>query len=311
MPLDPQIKALLDQIAGLGAPPIWELTPEQARQSFKAMTAMAGPGEDVFSVEDRTIPGPGGELPVRVYRPVESGPLPVLLFFHGGGFVIGDLDTHDRTCRSLANRAGCLVVAVDYRLAPEHPFPAGVDDARAALAWLAANAAELGADPSRLAIGGDSAGGNISAATTLWAREEGIPLRFQLLIYPAVDMESDAYPSREENCQGYLLDREAQEWFVNHYFGPNPPALTDWRLAPIQAASHADLPPALVVTAEFDPLRDEGAAYVAKLQAAGVPATVSCYEGMIHGFVGLSPFVAAASKAVDECGAALRQALSA
>ena len=147
--------------------------------------------------------------------------------------------------------------------------------------------------------------------TTLWARDEGIPLQFQLLIYPAVDMESDAYPSREENCQGYLLDREAQEWFVNHYFGPNPPELTDWRLAPIQAASHAGLPPALVVTAEFDPLRDEGAAYVAKLEAAGVPAKVSCYEGMIHGFVGLSPFVAAAAKAVDECGAALRQALSA
>jgi acetyl esterase len=310
MPLDPQIKALIDQIASLNAPLLWEMTPGEARNSFRTMALMAGKGEDVASVEDRTIEVPSGPLPVRIYKPTEETPLPVLVFFHGGGFVIGDLDTHDRTCRELANRAGCMVIAVDYRLAPEHRFPDGVVDACTSLEWVARHAAELGGDPQRLAVGGDSAGGNLAAVTTLWAREVGIPLRFQLLFYPAVDMESDEYPSREENSQGYMLDKEAQEWFVGHYFGENPPDLTNWRLAPIRAASHADLPPALIITAEFDPLRDEGAAYARTLEAAGVPATVTCYEGMIHGFVGLSPFVASAHKAVDEAGAALRQALA-
>src|SRR3954454_16600300 len=167
MPLDPQIKALLDQIAALNPPPLWEMTAVDARNSFRTMATMAGKGEAVASVEDRTIDGPAGPIPVRVYRPSDERPLPVLVFFHGGGFVIGDLETHDRTCRSLANRSGCLIVAVDYRLAPEHPFPAGVDDACAALAWVAAHAEELGGDPQRLAVGGDSAGGNLAAVTTL------------------------------------------------------------------------------------------------------------------------------------------------
>jgi acetyl esterase len=288
---------------------LWELTAADARNTFRAMATMAGPGEAVHAVEDRVLPGPAGDLPVRIYHPSDRRPLPVLVFFHGGGFVIGDLETHDRTCRALANRSESIVVAVDYRLAPEHPFPAGVEDACAAVAWVAQHATELGGDPARLAVGGDSAGGNLAAVTTLWARDQGIPLRFQLLIYPAVDMESDAYPSRDENAKGFMLDREAQEWFVTQYFGADPPEMTNWRLAPIRASSHAGLPPALVITAEFDPLRDEGAAYAAKLESAGGAATLSCYDGMIHGFVGLSPFVAAAAKAVDEAGAAARQAL--
>ncbi len=311
MPLDPHTKALLDQMEALGAPPIWKLEVDQARASMNAMVAMMGPGEEVAEVEDRTIDAAGQLLPVRIYRPAEvgAGPAPALVFYHGGGFVIGGLDTHDRDCRALANRGGCVVVSVDYRLAPEHPFPAAVDDAAAALRWIVDHAADLGVDADRLAIGGDSAGGNISAVTALWARDEGIALRLQLLIYPAVDSSGD-YPSRVENATGYLLDQESMEWFTEHYFGPVTNR-DDWRAAPMRAARHDGVAPALVITAEYDPLRDEGEAYAAKLEAAGVPATVTRYDGMVHGFFGFGAIVPAALPAVDEAGAALRAALHA
>jgi acetyl esterase len=328
----------------LDAPPAWELPLATARAQFKTMVAMMGPGEQVRLVENRTIPGPAGEIPVRIYTPeikggtaAEGGTadatggdesdgaaeaageratsseeptterLPVLVFYHGGGFVIGDLDTHDRDCRALANRASCIVVAVDYRLAPEAPFPAAVEDAQAALRWVADHAAEIGGDPSRLAVGGDSAGGNLAAVVALWARDEGIPLAFQLLIYPGVDVVEGHYPSREENAQGYLLDKELTDWFILQYVGSEIP--NDWRFTPMQAPSHAGIAPALIITAEFDPLRDEGEAYAKTLADAGVPAKASRYDGMIHGFFGLAPFVAAATPAVDEAGAALRAAL--
>jgi acetyl esterase len=265
----------------------------------------------VADVEDRTIAAGGQQLRVRIYRPdgLGGGPAPVLVFFHGGGFVLGDLESHDRDCRALANRGGCVVVAVDYRLAPEHPFPAAVDDGWAALAWVHEHAAEIGVDSDRIAVGGDSAGGNVAAVTALWARDEGVPLRFQLLIYPAVDSWDVDYPSRAENAMGFLLDEQAMEWFGEQYLGDAD--LHDWRLAPMQAPRHDGLAPALVITAEYDPLRDEGEAYAAKLAAAGVPATASRYDGMIHGFFGLGSIIPAARPAVDEAGAALRAALHA
>ena len=274
-----------------------------------SMMKMMGAGEDVESVEDRTIDAGGQQVPVRIYRPagLGEGPAPVLVFYHGGGFVIGGLDTHDRDCRALANRGACVVISVDYRLAPEHPFPAGVEDAWAALRWVVDHSGELGIDADRVAIGGDSAGGNLSAVTALWARDEGIPLRFQLLIYPAVDSTGD-YPSRVENATGYLLDRESMEWFTEHYFGTFADR-DDWRAAPMKAARHDGVAPALIITAEFDPLRDEGEAYAAKLTAAGVAATASRYDGMIHGFFGFGQLVPASLPALDEAGAALRAAL--
>jgi acetyl esterase len=309
MPLDPNMKALLDQMAAIGAPPLHSLSVEQARASMDAMVAMMGPGEAVATVEDRTIDTGGQQVPVRRYRPssVGDGPAPTLVFYHGGGFVIGGLTSHDRDCRALANRGDCQVIAVDYRLAPEHPFPAAVEDAIGALEFVVGHAGELGVDPERLAVGGDSAGGNLAAVVALHARDVGVPLRLQLLIYPAVAGSDGDYPSRVENAAGYMLDAESIAWFTTAYFPDGVPA--EWRAAPILAASHEGVAPALVITAEFDPLRDEGEAYAAALQAAGVEATASRYDGLIHGFFGMGAIVPAADAAVDEAGAALRRAL--
>jgi len=309
MPLDPNVKTMLDQMASIGAPPLHTLTVAEARVSMDLMTAMMGPGEDVGRVYDGTIDAAGQELPVRVYRSaaLRPGPAPTLVFYHGGGFVLGGLTSHDRDCRALANRGRCQVIAVDYRLAPEHPFPAAVEDAIAALDTIVARAGELDVDADRIAVGGDSAGGNLAAIAAIHARDAGIPLKLQLLIYPAVAGESDEFPSRVENASGYLLDQESIAWFVNAYFPDERPQ--DWRAAPLNAASHADLAPALVITAEFDPLRDEGEAYAAKLEAAGVPAKATRYAGLIHGFFGMGPLVPAANAAVEEAGAALRSAL--
>ena len=310
MPLDPQTKTLLDQMALIGAPPIHTLQVADARAAMDAMVGMMGTGEDVAHVEDRSIDAGGHTLPVRIYRPhgLGDGPAPTLVFYHGGGFVLGGLFSHDRDCRALANRGGCQVIAVDYRLAPEHPFPAAVEDAAAALEYIVANAATLGVDVDRLALGGDSAGGNLAAVTALHARDAGIPLRFQLLIYPAVGGESEVYPSRTENATGYMLDKDSIDWFVGAYF-PDGVAADDWRAAPILAASHDGVAPALIITAEFDPLRDEGEAYAVKLEAAGVPAKASRYDGLIHGFFGMGAIVPAADAAVDEAGRALQEAL--
>lgn len=309
MPLDPNIKNLLDQMEAIGAPPLHTLSEADARAAMDAMVMMMGQGETVASTEDRTIDLGDRQLPVRVYRPegLADGPAPTLVFYHGGGFVIGGLASHDGDCRALANRGLCQVIAVDYRLAPEHPFPAAAQDAIDALAHIVAHAAELGVDPAHVAVGGDSAGGNLSAVAALHARDAGIDLKLQLLIYPAVAGEGD-YPSRTENATGYMLDEDSIAYFTTRYFPDGLPE-GDWRAAPMEAASHERVAPALIITAEFDPLRDEGEAYARKLEAAGVVAKATRYDGLIHGFFGMGALVPAAKAAVEEAGQALREAL--
>ena len=311
MPVDPQVQAFLEAQAQAAianqVPPITEQTVEMARAGYLAVAEMLGQGPDV-DTEDSAAPGPAGDIPVRIYRPKGAGPgLPVLVYYHGGGWVIGDLDTHDYAARELCAGAGCLVVAVDYRLAPGAQFPAAVDDSWAALQWVAANAESLGGDPSRIAVGGDSAGGNLSAVMSLLARDAGGPkLAFQLLIYPAVDMDFSR-PSIDENADGYVLTKDHMIWFRAHYLRSDADR-ADFRASPLLAPDHSGLPPALVITAEFDPLRDEGRDYAEKLQAAGVPTTLSNYEGQVHVFFQLSPILNGGRKAVDEACAALRQA---
>ena len=309
--LNPQAKAILDLTANAianGAPPLWEMTPTAARAAYRTMNAMMGKGEAVESIEDRVIPGPGGDLPVRIYRPAADA-RGAFVYYHGGGFVLGDLETHDRENRRIANRSGVVVVSVDYRLAPEHPFPAATDDAWAALAWVIANAADLGVDPKRVAIGGDSAGGSLAAVTALRAKEEGLEVALQVLIYPAVDIAdgvNERYPSRTRN-DGLVLSRQVNDWFIEAYAGGGS-LPQDKRLTPIRE-DLSGLAPALVITAEFDPLRDEGRAYAARLTAAGVKTTLTEYPGQIHGFFNLAPAIPAGWDAVEEVAAALRSHL--
>ncbi|HVO27892.1 MAG TPA: alpha/beta hydrolase [Candidatus Margulisiibacteriota bacterium] len=309
MPLDPQVQGLLDVFKSLGRLPLNELSPPDARVAAQALGSLFGPPAAVATVENRTIPGPAGTLPVRIYTPAGSGPFPALVFFHGGGWVIGDLETVDGTCRALANGAGCVVVSVDYRLAPEHKFPAAPEDTYAATKWVAANAASINADPARIAVGGDSAGGNLTAVTAQMARDRGGPrLVFQLLVYPVIDGACDTISYRD-NGDGYLLTKDMMQWFWNHYVGEagdrfNPMA------SPLRAHSLKGLPPALVQTAEFDPLRDEGEVYAARLSEAGVAVQLTRYNGMIHGFFGMASVIDRAKTAIDEAAAALRAAFA-
>jgi acetyl esterase len=233
-------------------------------------------------VQDSTVPGAAGPLAARIYRPEGAGPFPTVAFFHGGGYVIGNLDTHDNMCREICRDAQAVVVSVDYRLAPEHPFPAGFEDAVAATRWIVANARELGGNDT-VAVAGDSAGGNFSAGVAQQLRDDGTPLAAQFLIYPAVDHVNATYPSAEQNGTGYFLEAETMAWFFNHYAGHVTDTM-DPRLAPLQAKSLTELPPAVIVTAEFDPLRDQGAAYADALRAAGGQAELVEGPGMIHGF---------------------------
>ena len=306
MPLDPQVRIFLDQMASLNGPPMHTLTPEQVRAGTKLQPTFMEL-EPVAQVENRTIPGPAGAMPVRIYTPAGSGPFPVLVFFHGGGWVICDLDTHDGHCRSLCNGAGCVVVSADYRLAPEHKFPAAPEDCYAATQWVAAHAAEINGDPARLAIGGDSAGGNLTAVVAQMARDgHGPTLLFQLLIYPATDFTFTG-SSLKDNADGYFLTTEDMHWFSDHYLRSaadrqNPLA------SPLLAADLSKLPPALVITAEYDPLRDEGETYGQRLKEADVPVTISRYPGMIHGFFGF-PFDMS-KHAIAEASQALRAAFA-
>ena len=285
MPLHPQIKHLLDGIAAMGGTPLHQLPVTVARRAFRPMQATMPPSTaKIASVAGHAIEGPAGEIPLRRYTPQGPGPFPVLVFFHGGGFVIGDLDDYDGTCRELCAGAGCIVVSVAYRLAPEHRFPAATDDCLAATRWVGRHAASFGGDPARIALAGDSAGGNLATVTALRIRDEGGPaLCAQLLVYPVTDHVARETASMRDNAEGYLLTRATMRWFVDHYLGPegdphHPHAF------PLQAASLAGLPPALVVTAEYDPLRDEGEAYAAALEAAGMTTTLRRYDGAIHGF---------------------------
>ncbi len=310
--LDPAARNVLELTAKAiegGQPPMWEMTPAEARNSYRTMSSLMGPGIDIHHIEDLSIRrGDGSDIGVRLYRP-EEGVLPVVVFYHGGGFVIGDLESHDRECRRIAQDANAVVVSVDYGLGPERPFPSATDDAWAGLTWTLTNAERLGLDASRVAVAGDSAGGNLAAVTAQRARDEGINLCLQVLVYPAVDISEDTmdrYPSRKK-FDGVTLSQDLNEWFMSHYLGDEMP--DDVRLTPIRGEL-AGLAPALIITAACDPLRDEGEAYAKALDAAGVRTTYSDYPGQIHGFFNLGAFVPDGRVAVAEVGAALQLAFS-
>jgi acetyl esterase len=313
VPVDPEVQTLLDMLEQGGGASLSAASPEQARAQFRLLTVdVRDPATvpEVGTVEDIEVAGGDGPRPARVYRPgtASDRALPMLVFFHGGGFVIGDLDTHDSQARRLCRDLEALVVSVDYRLAPEHPFPAAPDDCVAATRWVADNAARWGGDPSRLAVGGDSAGGNLAAVVAQRCRDEGGPqLSAQLLLYPVIDLDEDRgrYPSRTENAEGYLLSQDDMDWFTESYL-PDPARASDPAASPLRGEL-ADLPPAVVVTAEYDPLRDEGDAYAAALAAAGVPVTHERFNGLIHGFFGMGPLSAACEAAVARTCQALTE----
>lgn len=309
MPMHPQAQLILDVMreSGIVIDGSVEAPVIRARMDEFARAGQAV-AEPVHQVDDRTIPGPAGEIPVRVYRPSDDRPLPVVVWFHGGGWTIGNLDTHDNTCRSLANGVGCVVVSVDYRLAPEHKFPAAVDDALAATEWVAEHATEVGGDPARVAVAGDSAGGNLAAVVSLLARDAGTPdLAYQLLVYPVTDHEFES-ASMRGNATGYFLEQESMRWFYNQYLNDENDG-ADWRFSPLRAAELSGLPPAFVLTAEFDPLRDQGELYARELEAAGVPVELRRYDGVFHGFFGMREFIEPAQQAFDDVTKALRAAL--
>ena len=309
MPLDPQAEAFLKQAADAGAPPLESLPVPQAREFLRTLFAPQEPREPVKKVEDRVIDAGGVKLPVRIYTPEGSGPLPILVFFHGGGWVLGDCESYDTPCRALANGAGCIVVSVEYRLAPEHKFPAAPEDCYAAAVWTVRNAATLGGDPARVAIGGDSAGGNLTAVVAQMARDRGAPpLVLQVLIYPVTNCALDT-ASYRANADGYLLTKGAMEWFWNHYTREQSDGTKPYA-SPLRASNFANLPPALLITAEYDPLRDEGAAYGAKLRAAGVKVVHSDYPGMIHGFFSLAHILSQGKNLHAEICRELRKAFA-
>lgn len=312
MPLDPKVAALIAAMQETFPPVDMTKSGTQVRQEIKAAGAQVLPhtAEEVGGVEDREIPGPYGPIPVRHYRPLQPAaePLPLVVFFHGGGFVVCDLDSHDGVCRALANASGCAVVAVDYRLAPEHQFPMPVEDAYAATCWLADNAASLGCDPSRVAVVGDSAGGNVATVVAMMARDRGGPeLALQALVYPMLD-HANTTASHQQNGSGeYGLRSEEVMYYWGQYLadpadGANPYA------SPVRARDHSGMARCLVVTAEFDPLRDEGEAYAEQLRAAGVPVRLRRYPGMIHSFFSFLGVLDEAAELRDELAAELRDA---
>ena len=282
MPLNPQVAGFLQQLADMGAQPFHSMTPVDARAAFDGLCASLPRSQaKIASAVDRKIPGPAGEIPVRIYTPEGSGPFPALVYFHGGGFVFGSLDGYDHNCREVCGRVGCVVVSVDYRLAPEHKFPAAPNDCFAATKWVAANAAAISVDASRIAVGGDSAGGNLAAVVSQLARDQkGPKLCAQLLIYP-VTQAGEPTKSMIENADGYLLTKADMEYFVGHYIN-SPADLRNPMLAPSLTQDLSGLPPAWVVTCEFDPLRDEGEAYAAAMAKAGVPVASRRIDGTIH-----------------------------
>jgi acetyl esterase len=311
MPLDPQLEPI-NQVMTAGLPPRPgpEHPVDEMRNGLRMLSMALGEPEEVASVEDRVVPGPAGEIPVRIYRPEGEGLLGCLVFFHGGGFVLGDLESHDHLCRELANRSGGVVVAVDYRRAPEHPYPAAVDDCWAALGWVVDQAEALGIDPRAVAVGGDSAGGNLAAVAARRARDEGAPpLCFQLLVYPVIDLhDMGSWESRRRSGEGYALSSGLMEWFHDHYLGPDGPEPGDVDVSPILVEDLSGLPSAHVVLAEFDPLHDEGRAYADRLEAAGVAVDLVDYEGAVHIFFQLGPITEIGRRAVDTAADALAAA---
>ncbi len=308
MPVDPVVKGLLDQMNDPNAPALNTLTPEVARAGFAALAALQGAPENIASSEDRKIPGPGGEIPVRIYRPSHEANLPVLVYFHGGGWVLMDIVSHDGLCRALANAAGCAVVSVDYRLAPEAKYPAASDDCFAATKWVADNAASLGFDARKIAIGGDSAGGHLTAVVAQMARDRGGPaLVFQVMHCPVTNYDYST-PSYSDNAEGYMLTRDSMVWFWDHYL-ERPEQGKEVMASPL-LGNLANLPPALIQTAEFDPLRDEGAAYAKKLKEAGVPVTYHQYDGLIHDSFLFFGVVPGGRQNIDEAAEHLRKAFA-
>jgi acetyl esterase len=308
VPLDPQTQAFLEQMRELGVPGLGELPPEEARAAGdEAAATVFGPVPDV-PWKDRSVPGPAGAIPVRVYRPGDE-PAPVLVYFHGGGWVLGSLNTHHGVCASLAETAGCVVCSVDYRMAPEHRFPAAVEDAWAATVWLAENADQVGGRPGALAVGGDSAGGNLAAVCALRARDTGLPLALQLLVYPVTDADLDTSTYREF-ADGYFLTAYSMHWFWDHYLPEGEGDRFHPDASPLRADDVSGTAPAFVLTAEFDPLRDEGEAYARRLEEAGVPVTLRRYDGMIHGFYRMPAVIGRANDALAETAEAVRAALA-
>jgi acetyl esterase len=305
--LDPQAEGWLKEVAAAGLPPLQTLPVADFRGLYRQVVADCGlQPEPVVSIAERTIPGPAGEIPIRVYTPEGSPQFPVLVYFHGGGWVIGDLEVVHGPLTVLANLAHAVIVSVDYRLAPEHPFPAAVEDCDAAVRWVAANASLLNVDPERIAVGGDSAGGNLAAVVALMARDRGGPkLIHQLLLYPVTDCTRDTASYREHG-DGYFLTADLMDWFQAEYLGGGGDP-GDWRASPLRAADLSGLPPAYVVTGEYDPLRDEGEAYAARLLEAGGTATVARYDGQIHAFAAnLAGVMDEGRRAVEDAGRHLR-----
>lgn len=310
--LNPHARVVLEHMAASGAPTIDQLAPAEARAlAQQAFLSMQGPKPEVASVTDHQIDGAGGTMPLRVYRPKGSQAdevLPVCLYFHGGGFVIGDIPIYDNLCRILANAARCAVVLVEYRLAPDARFPAAVDDCWATTQWVVAQAGKLKIDPQRMAVAGDSAGGNLAAVVALMARDAGTPkLRYQLLIYPVVQIGETE--SIKRNADGYFLTAKLMQYFVGHYIGDNAAAPQDWRLAPLLADSHKELPPASILVCGFDPLHDDGVAYAAKLREAGVDVKFTSVPDQIHGFVNMDGAIPAATPAIEALAREMAEAL--
>ena len=310
--LDPNVRLLLEAIKAQGNPTLESLLPAEARRlAAEGLKPVEGVREPVRSCEDLLMPGPGGQVPIRIYTPEAPAPRPALVYFHGGGWVLCDLDTHDAICRAIARRAGAVVVSVDYRLSPEYKFPAAVMDSYAATVWVAANAERLGIDASRISVGGDSAGGNLAAVASLKSRNENGPaIALQALVYPVTDLSSFATPSYQEFAEGYQLTKSAMEWFRGHYLARIEDA-RDPYASPLLAEDLRGLPPALIITAECDPLRDEGEAFGKRLAGAGVAVTCTRYPGMIHPFFSWSGAIPQALDAIQQVADAVRAAGSA
>jgi acetyl esterase len=307
MPVHPEAQQLLAALDAAGLPPFEHMTVPQAREAAKDFIDLQGEPEEI-ATEDRAIPGPAGDIPARVYTPAGDGPKPVIVYFHGGGWVIGDIDICDNPVRRIANRTGAVVVSVDYRLAPEHTYPAAFDDSYAATAWVAEHAAELGGDHERIATCGDSAGGNLAAAVAIAARDrQGPRLAAQLLIYPVTDFNFTT-ESYEQNGEGYLLTKGTMQWFWAHYLGAQELG-KDAFACPARTDNLVGLPPAFVATAEFDPLRDEGEAYAANLRTAGIDVTAKRYDGMLHGFAWTLGATPSGAVLIDDLATAFRDVL--